>query len=700
MRRFHAEERLCIGTHQEVELSDDDERDEPQRPPPPWGDEITPLTEVCGGQYVLLHELARGDLSIVYRAKPTGQRDAIAFKVMQSRYLGNETQVHRFRREAEVLKRIEHPNVVRLIDHGTIEDGRAFVALELLVGRTLAEALAEAERMSPERTCRIARQIARALRAMHRAGVIHRDLKPENILVIGPEDGERVKLVDFTEAGDVGAPARRVRNGRSEDSPSDEPSYRPPEQVRMRPPQPPMDVFALGVIMFEMLAGEHPFAVAKTKAGPTIRSKAFDAPEVLLMLVADCIEKDVRERPRSMDEVLDRLDKALLWMGVVPQDLGIAVDEDERTQPYSVADPGSPEEEKRAREVAEAAKRAEEAKQAEEAKRAAEAKRAEELKRAAEAKATTITPPDSESQRRSATVAGEVHAASGSFPADEELLRRQRRRRPGSDRPKDPATWDARGPVDTVDDAPKDSRRDRRRVRDDGRRARASDSRRGRTSDSRTDGARRRRSTYDSRDESWDEEWPSNQSTSDSRDESWDDAPASSTSDSWDEGRRRGSRDGPTTDSTPHIDPNDLREKEAPTGPRFVVDTVAWTKQQPSAKPDKERRRTISDEEAKESRRRAPTGDDRKGSGSRRREQESRRRAPTGDDRKGSGSRRREPERKRPSDGAARRSSSPRAPTSAQAPLDPSQMLPRWVLPLLVMVILALAYAVWLVWTR
>ncbi|MEM7152643.1 MAG: serine/threonine-protein kinase [Myxococcota bacterium] len=316
---------------------------------PPWGDEITPLTEVCGGQYVLLHEIARGDLSIVYRAKPSGQRESIAFKVIQPRYVDDEVQTRRFRREAELLTKVEHPNIVRLIDHGSIEDGRDFVALELLTGQTLAEALAVTPRVSPERTCRIMRQAARALRAMHLAGVIHRDLQPENILLIGPEDGERVKLVDFSRAGDVGAPVRRSRKDRPQSGEVGEgPTYRAPEQVRKRSPTASMDVFAFGVIAFEMLAGEHPFAEPEPgdearvagHTGPTIRSKAFDAPEELLGLVADCIKDDPDKRPSSMDEVIERIDKALLWMGVVPHEgASDEEDEDARTQLWSAADP-------------------------------------------------------------------------------------------------------------------------------------------------------------------------------------------------------------------------------------------------------------------------------------------------------------------------------------------------------------------------
>lgn len=322
-----------------------------EQPRPPWGDEITPLTEVCGGRYVLLHEIARGGHSIVYRAKPAGERDPVAFKVLQPRYIDDEARVRRFRREAELLRKIEHPNLVRLLDHGTIEDGRDYIALELLVGRTLADALANNRRMTPERTSRIVRQIARALRAMHRAGVIHRDLQPQNILLIGPEDGERVKLVDFAKAGDVGAPARRVKQTMHADSGGQgELDYRAPEQRRKRPPQPSMDVFSLGVIAYQMLSGEHPFTASSTESMPrlgphTIRTKAFDAPEALLGLVADCIEREPEDRPRSMDDVIEQLDKALLWMGVVPRgSAGTPMgDEDLRTQLYSAADEDSEE---------------------------------------------------------------------------------------------------------------------------------------------------------------------------------------------------------------------------------------------------------------------------------------------------------------------------------------------------------------------
>ena len=662
-----------------------DGREEPRRPPPPWGDEITPLTEVCGGQYVLLDEIARGDLSAVYRAKPAGSREVIAFKVIQPRYANDQAQVRRFRREAELLRRIEHPNVVRLVDHGTIEDGRNFVALELLTGRTLGEALTEAERMTPERTCRIARQIGRALRVMHKAGVIHRDLKPENILLIGPEDGERVKLVDFSEAGDVGAPAQRVRNSdrADDDEAEQQPSYRPPEQVRKRPPQPTMDVFALGVLMFEMLTGQHPFVEAKDKLGQTIRSQAFDAPEVMLRLVGECIEHNPKERPRSMDEVLERLDKALLWMGVVPHELSEEADEDERTQPYTVADPGHEDEDVRARRAAvgEVASR-----------------------------------PKTSS--REGVVAGEV-VLSASDPFDEDLIKTQRRRiHRGSRSEADDLDGD-----DDVDWVPTQ----RRRVRSDRRPSAKPAGERG-AGESWEEGRRASRESWDegrragreTRDESGDEihtgrgqgseepweddagrrgprdsdsgvwntrggqgtpeSWDEGRKPRrDSKDESWDESRGARRSDSWsgdDRGSsRRSNADGPSSDSKPRIDLDDLREGNAPEGPRFVVDTVAWTKQQPSARPEQERRRHIradDDEPSKKKVHKAPRP---------------RNGAARANGRANGDARPKGPARARP-------------PTASRAPVDPIQTLPRWVLPLLVMVLIVLAYAVWVVWTQ
>jgi serine/threonine protein kinase len=695
-----------------VRVSDElEEQGVVDRVPPPWGAEITPFTEVCGGQYVLLHELARGDLSIVYRAKPAGSRDTIAFKVIQPRYMGNETQVRRFRREAELLKRIEHPNVVRLIDHGTIEDGRDFLALELLTGRTLADALAKATRMSPERTCRIARQVARALRAMHKAGVIHRDLRPENILLIGPEDAERVKLVDLSDAGDVGAPAQRVKDqtGKGASGPKGEGTYRAPEQVRKRPPHPSMDVFALGVIMYEMLAGEHPFARPKAAklGGHTIRTKAFDAPEVLLGLVADCIERSPDDRPRTMDDVLDRIDKALLWMGVVPHEVpGDEGDEDRRTQLWAAADgkPGAsrrpareplspraeapraaPEEEdlefdledepdealpterrelppsvrtrkpwelvstgaetepreaprrpvadpaatRRAREEAEhKARRARE--EDEKARRAREDdEKARRAREEAEQKARRAREEAEQKARRAREEEEKARRA-----REEEKARRAR------EEEKLRAQEQARRAQEEIRRAQEEARRaqeEARRAQEEARRAQEEARRereRGRRGDGSTTGSVPRIDLDDLRE------------------------------------RERASRDS-SSGSMPRIDPNDLDEG-APTGPRFVVDTVAWTKQQPSAEPVKGRKQRVAT--------------DASGDRSRREGEPAAARASTSDRVPGNGS---------PSSPRSERT--PRPPTAVHQPVD---ALPRWLLPLLVMVLLALAYAVYLVWTQ
>lgn len=671
-----------------------------ERPPAPWGAEITPLTEVCGGQYVLLHEIARGDLSIVYRAKPAGSRDVIAFKLVQPRYLGDEAQVRRFRREAELLKRIEHPNVVRLIDNGTIEDGRDFLALELLTGRTLAETLAEAARMSPERTCRIARQIGRALRAMHKVGVIHRDLRPENILLIGPEDAERVKLIDFSDAGDVGAPARRVRDplAPGTSGPHDQ-SYRAPEQVRKRPPHASMDVFALGVIMYEMLAGEHPFVKPKTDGAPklgahTIRTKAFDAPEVLLGLVADCIERDPEERPRAMDDVLERIDKALLWMGVVPHEgTTDEADEDRRTQLWAAAEgQGGVTKTK----VPARAPLEEPAGAKERPWRDADPVRAEteatnvradddfafDLEDdAAETIPTQrrVERPEAKSRKPWETapktdVGAERRAAAEAARRAREEEEEQARAKEAARRAREAeeearaqeAARRARDEEEKVraQEAAQRAREEARRAKEEARRAqeearRAQEEARRAQEEARRERARREGPSTGSvpridLDELHDRERASR------------DGPSSGSVpriDLDDLGRDEwSSRDSSSSDSMPRIDP-DSQDDGAPTGPRYVVDTVAWTKQQPSAEPGKARKSRIPADEpprASTSSREASVG------------------ATAGAS-------------------AADSRSQPRPRTAAHDPVD---ALPRWLPMLLVMVILAgLAYAVFMVWT-
>ncbi len=691
-----------------------DERGVVDRAPPPWGAEITPLTEVCGGQYVLLHEIARGDLSIVYRAKPSGSRDVIAFKVIQPRYMGDETQVRRFRREAELLKRIDHPNVVRLIDHGTIEDGRDFLALEMLSGRTLAEVLGKPTRMSPERTCRIARQVARALRAMHKVGVIHRDLRPENILLIGPEDAERVKLVDLSDAGDVGAPAQRVKDGtgKGASGPKGEASYRAPEQVRKRPPHPSMDVFALGTIMYEMLAGEHPFAKPKAAklGGHTIRTKAFDAPEVLLGLVADCIERDPDERPRTMDDVLDRIDKALLWMGVVPREVpGDEADEDRRTQLWAAAGGKPPRRgEGGARVVTpEAGPRAPAAPKA--AAPAAKGRDAsqDELEFDLEDADTEdalpterrAVPPSSERTRKPWELVTKGDPEPREPPRrsrEDDAKARERAQQEEARRAQEEARTrvqeearraqeeartraqqeEARRAQEEIRRAQEEARRaqeEARRAQEEARRERE----RGRR-DGPATGSVPRVDPEDAR-ERGRRDGPSTGSVprvdpEDARERGRRDGPSTGSVPriDLDELRERATRDGPSSGSTPRINPEDL-DDGVPTGPRFVVDTVAWTKQQPSAEPPKARKRHVAAEEP----------DDRS-SGERE--------APT----RGSSSSQR---LHREGSAAASRTgtASVRPPTAAHQPVD---TLPRWLLPLLVFVLLALAYAVYLVWTQ
>ncbi len=604
---------------------------------PPWGDELTPFTEVCGGRYVLLQELARGDLSIVYRAKVTGGGEPIAFKVLQPRLLGHDPQKRRFRREAEVLRRIEHPNIVRLLDHGSIEDDRPFIALELLNGQTLADALADGVKMEPERVCRICRQIARALRAMHAVTLIHRDLQPANIVLIGPKDGERVKLVDFSDVGDVSAPVRRVRpraRGRSTGNVVDGPNYRAPEQLRKRPPHPSMDIYALGVMMYQMLAGEHPFGElvegSTPKMGPqTIRSKVFDAPEELLGLIADCIEAEPRERPASIDVVLERLDKALLWMGVVPHELEEgAGDEDARTQIWPAARP-------------------------------------------VETDAPEVSSEPSEPTAASGAADDAPHSFRGGEPGAESTVDD-----PGAETVGSEGAGTAVGAVATnaaatsaaatnasatnaSATATNAAATNASATATNASATNASATNASATNASAVDAANRIEAVADRmHDERHASEGDPSEDDPSQADPSEDDL-------SEDEGPATDAvQDDTTVDEdgrpwSPDDGFDERRERGAPTGPRFVVDTVAWTKQQPSAGgATRARKRTVG------SRREAST------------------REPSGDDH-------------RASQTHVRQRTGSRPPVTASA-----DALSRWLLPVFLGILGLLAYAVWVVWTQ
>ena len=253
-------------------------RDEPPRP----GEVI--------GRYELVREVGRGGFGVVWEARDRDLGRTVALKLLRVR--AEAVPEKRLLSEAEVAARLSHPNIVTVLDVGRSAHG-VYLVQEYLAGETLAARIAGG-RLSLRESLRIAVEIARGLAHAHAHGVVHRDLKPQNVFLC--EDGQ-VKILDLGMASALG---RRKLDGGS-------PDYMAPEQARAAPEDERTDVFALGVLLYRMLAGASPFPDGRAAGQRVARGlQVKEAPE-LGSLVEAMLSVDPTHRPRDAGEVLQDL---------------------------------------------------------------------------------------------------------------------------------------------------------------------------------------------------------------------------------------------------------------------------------------------------------------------------------------------------------------------------------------------------------
>src|SRR5215472_15900734 len=206
-------------------------------------------TRVLGGRYVLGVVLGTGGMATVWRAKDQVLGREVAVKVLGPQFAADAGFVARFEREARHAARLSHPRLVTVFDCG-IDDGTAFIVMELVAGRTLRQVLDEAGIVPPAQAAGIAAAVCESLEVAHAAGLVHRDIKPANIVVSGGE----VKVLDFgivRAEGTAGLTRTQAVLGTA--------AYLSPEQASGRPAGPQSDLYSLGCVLFEMLTGEPPF---------------------------------------------------------------------------------------------------------------------------------------------------------------------------------------------------------------------------------------------------------------------------------------------------------------------------------------------------------------------------------------------------------------------------------------------------------
>jgi len=196
----------------------------------------------------------------------------VAIKVLKPTYAQHPEAIGRFYQEARVASDIKHPFIVDILDFGTTTDGAAYYAMELLSGRTLADAIDDRELPVAE-TCHVLRQVCAAAYASHQAGVIHRDIKPANIFLVDQGDDRIfVKLLDYGLAK-LTRPTSSLKT--TPRRPIGTPHYMSPEQVAGDPELgPSADVYSIGVVMYELLTGRLPFDLPTTAESFMLKSRA------------------------------------------------------------------------------------------------------------------------------------------------------------------------------------------------------------------------------------------------------------------------------------------------------------------------------------------------------------------------------------------------------------------------------------------
>jgi serine/threonine-protein kinase len=272
--------------------------------------------QLFANRYRIEQIIGRGGMGVVYRANDTQLDETVAIKTLPGDVMQRSPEeVERFKREIRLARKITHRNVLRTFDYGEAE-GVYFISMEFVRGYTLAELLAEADakQMAPRVAIGIARQISRGLQAAHEQGIIHRDIKPQNVLI--DHKGE-VKLMDFGIARMAEAHEGMTQAGLIVGTPH----YMSPEQVQGKQLDPRSDVYSMGVMLYELLAGRRPFesssltgvltAHITEKARPPIELRPDIGREVN-QIVMRCLEKDPKMRYADAGALLADLDHVSL----------------------------------------------------------------------------------------------------------------------------------------------------------------------------------------------------------------------------------------------------------------------------------------------------------------------------------------------------------------------------------------------------
>ncbi len=279
-----------------------------------------PLT-ILAKRFRVIRFIARGGMGEVYEAEDLELHERVAVKSIRFEYAHDEHATDRFRREIQLARRVTHPNVCRTYDvfrHGDTasEEGRQeilIVSMELLAGKTLSQEIRDKGKLTPEQAMPIIEQMAAGLGAAHEAGIVHRDFKSANVLLVPSEratDGVRAVITDFGLARDTGQGGARLTGTLDVVG---TPAYMAPEQLKGGEITPATDIYALGIVMYEMLTGAVPYS-GDTAIAMALRRLSEPAPSPRASVpgldpkweatVLQCLQRDPSDRFASTSDIV------------------------------------------------------------------------------------------------------------------------------------------------------------------------------------------------------------------------------------------------------------------------------------------------------------------------------------------------------------------------------------------------------------
>ena len=276
------------------------------------------VPQFISGRFRVEGEIGKGGMGTVYRATHLGLQRSVAVKIIKPEFAADPDVADRFMREARTMAKLRHPRAAMIFDAGNLPDGRHFIIMEFVEGMTLSEALSREGRLSAERAVSIAVQICEVLEEAHQLGIIHRDLKPSNIML-----NERgVCVLDFGVAKVLASSADATSSHASTGSGQivGTPRYMSPEQCLGQRVGAPSDLYSLGVLLYEMLAGRPPFvdplpAVVLVKqataTAPPLPKLRPDVSRSLALAVHTLLAKRPEDRPLTANAARGILERSL-----------------------------------------------------------------------------------------------------------------------------------------------------------------------------------------------------------------------------------------------------------------------------------------------------------------------------------------------------------------------------------------------------